>query len=60
MEPLQPHRLQTFLERRRSPHSHKGQQKGLQQLQLEGLGVLAVQGVQVVLLDPDRQKMDAF
>lgn len=60
MEPLQPRRLQTFLERRRCPHSHKGQQKGLQQLQLEGLEVLGVQGVLVVLLDPERQKIDAF
>lgn len=29
-------------------------------MQMEGLGVLGVQGVLVVLLDPDRHKMDPF
>lgn len=62
MGQLQPRHLRTppCLEHRRSPRSRMQQQRGLQQMRLEDLVVLGVQGVQVVLLDPDRQKMDAF
>lgn len=62
MGQLQPPRLQipTFLEHHHSPRSHMQQQRGLQQMRLEDLGVLGVQGVRVVLLDPGRQKMDAL
>lgn len=62
MEPLQQRRLQTplFLECRCSPRNHRRQQRDLQRLQLEDLGVQEVQGVLVVLVHPNRQKVDAF
>lgn len=62
MEPLQLRRPQTppSLQRRRSPRNRTRQQRGLQRLQLEDLGVQGVQGVLAVLLHPDRRKMDAF
>lgn len=62
MEPLQRRRLQTplFLECRCSPRNRTRQQRDLQRLQLEDLGVQGVQGVLVVLVHPNRQKVDAF
>lgn len=62
MGQLQPRRPQIppCLEHHRSPRSRMQQQRGLQQMRLEDLGVLGVQGVRVVLLDPSRQKMDAL
>lgn len=60
MDQLQLRHLQTppFLEYRRSPRNRMRQQRSLQRLQLEDLGVQGVQGVLVVLLHPDRRKMD--
>lgn len=44
----------------RPPRNRTRQQRRLQQLQLEDLGVQGVQGVLVVLLHPDKQRMGAF
>lgn len=62
VEQLQLRHLQRppFPEHRRSPHNRTRQQRSPQQLQMEDLGVQGVQGVRVVLLHPDRRRMDAF